>query len=70
MFLGAQTKFDTHTKQQAKLVVLAYVVWDEEPGFKCRNIRGSFKMFKESFYFREISNITILYATQSSCATI
>jgi len=54
MILRAETKFDTHTKQQAIFVVLECVVWGEEPGFKSRIIRGSFKMFQESFYFREI----------------
>jgi len=54
MSLGAETKFDTHTKQQTTLVLLACVVWEEEPGFKSRIILGSFKMFQESFYFREI----------------
>jgi len=54
MILGAETKSDTHTKQRATLVVLACVVWEEEHRFKSRIIRGSFKMFHESFYFREI----------------
>jgi len=54
MILGAEPKFDTHTKQEATFVVLECVASEEEPGFKSRIIHGSFKMFQESFYFREI----------------
>ena len=54
MILGAETKFDTHTKQPATFAVLECVVWREEPGFKSRIIRGSFIRFQELFYFREI----------------
>jgi len=54
MILGAETKFDTRTKQQAIFVVLECVAWGEKPGFKSCIICDSFKMFPESFYFLEL----------------